>query len=361
MLRVAIIGTVGVPANYGGFETLVENIIGENASDGVVYTIFCSSKAYHNKLETYKGAQLKYIGLKANGAQSTLYDVVSMLKTTNRYDVALILGVSGCIFLPIFRLWFRKRLIVNIDGLEHRRGKWGKFAKWFLRKSEAMAVKYADVVVADNRGIQEYVLGTYHRDSALIAYGGDHVKRSVAEDKQEEILKAYGVSKNQYAISVCRIEPENNCQLILEAFAKANMPLIYVGNWENSEYGRTLKRKYSKSAHIKIFNQEYDLDTLYTLRSNASMYIHGHSAGGTNPSLVEAMFFGKPILAYDVVYNRATTFEQAYYFKTAIELTELINKTDLDGTAMMELAHQAYTWEEIASQYEALYIDNLHE
>ena len=155
MQKVAIIGTVGVPANYGGFETLVENIIGENSSDDIEYTVFCSSKSYKKKVSSYKGAKLKYIGLKANGAQSTLYDIMSMLKTTNKYDVALVLGVSGCIFLPVFRLWFRNHLIVNIDGLEHKREKWGKFAKWFLRKSEAIAVKYADVVVADNKGIQD--------------------------------------------------------------------------------------------------------------------------------------------------------------------------------------------------------------
>ena len=121
--KIAVIGTVGVPANYGGFETLVENIIGENASEDIEYTVFCSSKVYLEKKSDYKGAKLKYVGLKANGAQSTLYDICSMLRTSNKYDVALVLGVSGCIFLPIFRLWFKNHLIVNIDGLEHRRDK----------------------------------------------------------------------------------------------------------------------------------------------------------------------------------------------------------------------------------------------
>ena len=163
--RIAIIGTVGVPAVYGGFETLVENIIGENVSEDIEYTIFCSSKAYSEKKSKYKGARLKYVGLKANGAQSTLYDICSMLRTNNKYDVVLVLGVSGCIFLPLFRLWFKNRLIVNIDGLEHRRDKWGKFAKWFLLKSEAVAVKYADFVVADNQGIKDYVNETYNKRS----------------------------------------------------------------------------------------------------------------------------------------------------------------------------------------------------
>lgn len=353
--RVAIIGTVGVPASYGGFETLVENMIGKNASEGVEYLVYCSGKSYKERLVSYKGARLDYISLKANGFQSTPYDIISMIKTTNKFDVALVLGVSGCIFLPIFRLWFKKKLIVNIDGLEHRRGKWGKFAKWFLLKSEAMAVKYADVIIADNKGIQDYVSETYHKDSVMIAYGGDHVEREVSDEKQQEILRKYGVKSNDYAISVCRIEPENNCHVILEAFSKTNKNLIYIGNWERSEYGRELKEKYSKCPNINVHSPEYDLDTLYVLRSNAKEYIHGHSAGGTNPSLVEAMFFGKPILAFDVVYNRATTCEKAYYFKNTEELVSLLSQEDLNGKAMHEIAQEQYTWKIIASQYEALY------
>ena len=304
---------------------------------------------------SYKGAKLDYISLKANGFQSTPYDIISMIKTTNKFDVALVLGVSGCIFLPIFRLWFKKKLIVNIDGLEHRRGKWGKFAKWFLLKSEAMAVKYADVIIADNKGIQDYVTETYHKDSVMIAYGGDHVEREVSGEKQQEVLRKYGVKSGDYAISVCRIEPENNCHVILEAFSKTNKNLIYIGNWERSEYGRELKEKYSKCPNINVHSPEYDLDTLYVLRSNAKEYIHGHSAGGTNPSLVEAMFFGKPILAFDVLYNRATTCEKAYYFKNTEELVSLLSQEDLNGKAMHEIAQEQYTWKIIASQYEALY------
>lgn len=190
MKQVAIVGIQGVPAKYGGFETLVENMIGENCSPEVCYTIFCSGKDYAMHIGTYKGAKLKYVPLfHANGAQSTPYDILSMLKCLRGYDTVLILGVSGCIFLPIFRLLYRKRLIVNIDGLEHRRAKWGKFAKWFLRTSEAMAVKYADVVIADNKGIQDYVKETYDMPSELIAYGGDHTQRDVPEAQQLETLQ----------------------------------------------------------------------------------------------------------------------------------------------------------------------------
>ena len=143
--------------------------------------------------------------------------------------------------------------------------------------------------------------------------------------------------------------------MILDAFSKTDKKLIYIGNWERSEYGKALKEKYSSCANINIHGPEYDLDTLYALRSNAEMYIHGHSAGGTNPSLVEAMFFGKPILAFDVVYNRATTDDKAYYFKDSNELERLLSKQDLNGGAMIRIAQEKYTWKKIASQYEALF------
>ena len=355
MKKVAIIGTVGVPANYGGFETLVENLIGQNTSEWIEYTVFCSGKEYPQRMSVYKGAKLEYINLKANGAQSTLYDIQTMRKVGNEYDVALVLGVSGCIYLPLFRRKFSNKLIVNIDGLEHRREKWGKIAKWFLKKSEAMAVRYANVVVADNKGIQEYVKETYGKNSALIAYGGDHVEREVSAEKAKQVLRDYDVEVGKYSIAVCRIEPENNCHMILEAFAVSGKRLMYIGNWNRSQFGKWLKKRYAGYKNITMHDPEYDLDTLYVLRSNAEMYIHGHSAGGTNPSLVEAMYIGRPIVAYDVVYNRATTDNKASYFKSSDELMELLKQEIANGEDMKQIAQEKYTWKIIASQYENLY------
>lgn len=355
MKKVAIVGTQGVPANYGGFESLVENMIGENCSPDIQYTVFCSSKDMGEKLMTYKGATLKYVPLHANGVQSIPYDIVSMMRVITGYDVILILGVSGCIFLPILKILSRKKVVVNIDGLEHRRDKWGKGAKWFLRFSEKIAVKWADTIIADNKGIQDYVKETYGKDAVMIAYGGDHTIRNIPEKTQTEVLQKYGLTKNDYAVSVCRIEPENNCHVSLEAFSKTNKQFVFIGNWQRSEYGRELKEKYENSKNIKMLDPIYDLDTLYVLRSNAQYYIHGHSAGGTNPSLVEAMFFGCPIIAYDVVYNKETTQNKAYYFHTSQDIVNLLDEHTLDGASMKEIAYQQYTWKRIAEQYETLY------
>lgn len=355
MKKVAIVGTQGVPANYGGFETLVENIIGENCPPDIQYTIFCSSKDMPDRRDNYKGCRLEYVPLHANGIQSIPYDIWSLFRVMRGYDAILVLGTSGCSCLPIFRLFSRTRLIVNIDGLEHRRAKWGRAARWFLRFSEAMAVRYADVTVADNRGIEEYVRQTYRKPAELIAYGGDHVCRQVPSETQTEELVQYGLRAGEYAISVCRIEPENNCHVILEAFACSDRKLVFIGNWERSAYGRALREKYSVYPNIMQIDALYDLNVLYTLRANAGVYIHGHSAGGTNPSLVEAMFFGRPIIAFDVVYNRETTHGSAYYFTDADALRSLLGRSDLEGDTMKNIAEREYTWERISRQYCALY------
>lgn len=354
MKRIAVVGCQGIPANYGGFESLVENIVGENASADIHYTVFCSGVDMPERVHEYKGCTLKYVNVKANGIQSVLYDILCMTRTFSGYDTILILGVSGCLFLPILKLFSKARIVVNIDGLEYRRAKWGRLARWILRLSEKSAVKNADTVIADNKGIQDYVTETYHKESALIAYGGDHVIREIPEQQVNKVLSEYGLRKNDYAVCVCRIEPENNCHISLEAFSKSKKDFVFIGNWNHSDYGKELRKKYATYSNIHMMDAVYDLDILYTLRSNASIYVHGHSAGGTNPSLVEAMFFGIPIIAFDCVYNRATTHDEAYYFSDSNSMMALLDG-EIDGTKMKTIAEENYTWKKIAEQYESLY------
>ena len=355
MKRVAIIGTVGIPACYGGFETLAENLVRFCDKD-IAYTVWCSSKAYPERLQQYNGAQLRYLPFKANGAQSPLFDLASMLGALRNCDTMLILGVSGCLFLPLIRLLFKGKIVVNIDGLEHRREKWGNRARKFLLASEKAAVRNADVIIADNKSIQDYVHQTYKRQAELIAYGGDCILCDVNPNQQQAILQQYELESDGYAMALCRIEPENNCHMILEAFSHSDtVPLLFIGNWESSEYGRALKRQFSSSPRIKLLDAIYDKNVLYSLRSHAHCYIHGHSAGGTNPSLVEAMHFGRCILAYDCSYNRNSTFGEALYFRTAEELSALLRQKLPSGANLQQLAQEHYTWEHIARQYTQLF------
>lgn len=357
IIQVAILGTQGVPAKYGGFESLVDNLLDHNCQDDIHYTVFCSSKDLPASIKEYKGARLKYVPLHANGAQSVVYDAVSLFRCLKGYDVVLVLGVSGCWCLPIYRLLSKSRLIVNIDGLEHKRDKWKPWVRKFLRFSEYMAIKNADVIIADNRGIQDYVTDTYGKSSVLIAYGGDQALRNPGKRFINDMLGKFNVVPGQYAISVCRIEPENNPRILLEAFAKTGKELLFIGNWTHSAYAHQLREEFKKYRNLHLLNGIYDLDVLYALRSNASVYIHGHSAGGTNPSLVEAMTLGIPVLAYDVVYNRETTENRARFFKNSEELAELLvdDASYSSGEEMADIAARRYKWAIVAEQYQNLY------
>ena len=234
---------------------------------------------------------------------------------------------------------------------------WNKFAKWFLKLSEKLAVKFSDAVVTDNKVIQDYVLTEYARNSALIAYGADHVAGS---EISPESLVDYPFLKEGYAFTVCRIEPENNLHIILEAMAlQDGLPLVIVGNWDASQYGIDLRAQYAGYELMYLLDPIYDQQILNQLRSSCLVYLHGHSAGGTNPSLVEAMFLGLPVYAYEVDYNRETTEQGAHYFSDAKELAGLVAEHDAQslssiGRQMAEIANRRYRWEAIAEQYAAL-------
>lgn len=356
--KVAIIGTVGVPAQYGGFETLAENLV-HKLGKLFAFTVYCSKPEYAQHPQTHAGASLVYLPLKANGAQSIPYDMLGLVHAVRRADCLLVLGVSGCVALPVFRLFSRKPLIVNIDGLEWRRDKWRGPLKWFLKFSEAMAVRFADHVVTDNKVIQDYVMAEYGRPSELIAYGGNQAAH-VALDAHD--LQAWPFAANRFSFSVCRIEPENNIHIILQAYASSGLCLVIVGNWENSQYGLELKRDYAGYGNIHLLDPIYDPDRLNRLRSNCALYVHGHCAGGTNPSLVEAMWLGLPVMAFDINFNRETTEGRGHYFSSPADLQALSvrllaqdEERDALGKTMHEIAFRRYRWEVIADQYAGLF------
>ncbi|OCH58779.1 DUF1972 domain-containing protein [Vibrio splendidus] len=348
--EVFVVGTVGLPACYGGFESLVDNLT-LNTTSKYSYTVFCSKKNYDVIYESYNNSRLIYLPLDANGVSSIFYDILSLFICLYRKpDVVLILGVSGAIFLPFYKLFSRSKVITNIDGLEWKRDKWGQFTKRFLKFSERLAVKFSDVVVSDNQAITDYVREEYFIESQTIAYGGDHAIRQLVVDEKDSIVN--------YSLSICRVEPENNVDLILDAFSKTLKELKFVGNWDSSEFGRELKARFSIFPNIHIIDPVYDLDELFKLRIGCDSYIHGHSAGGTNPSLVEMMHFGKPILAFDCSFNRYSTEDKALFFSNSSDLLSLLNNnliSKIDGSQMKEIASRLYTWPIITRAYEAIY------
>jgi len=351
--HIAILGTVGVPGSYGGFETLAQNLVEyhgatTHSSDLAVY---CSAQAFPTRPQTYGTARLRYIGLNANGPQSIPYDALSLFDAVWHGDTRLLLlGVSGALTLPLVRLVSRARIVTNIDGIEWKRAKWKGLARPILRASEWAAVRFSHQVIADNQAIADYVLETYGIPCMVIPYGGDHA--FVADPAPA----ARAGLPDSYALALCRIEPENNASMILEAFAALDTPLVFVGNWGRSDYGRNLKARFKEHPNIIIRDPVYEPHGLRAIRDGASMYVHGHSAGGTNPSLVEMMHFAIPVLAYGCSFNRHTTEEKARYFESAGELIDTVRSLTPEAAAqiganMGEIARRRYTWDKIGRAY----------
>ncbi|MDA9212534.1 DUF1972 domain-containing protein [Gammaproteobacteria bacterium] len=352
-MKLAIIGSVGVPASYGGFETLVEYLIDSDDHD---FTVYCSKQHYSKHPETYKGTKLIYIGLPANGPLSIVYDIFSILHAifTGQRNL-LILGVSGAIIFPIIRLFAPFITIVtNIDGIEWRREKWGGVARRLLKIFEYLAVKCSHTIVSDNDAISSYVKREYGVKSKTIAYGGEHAVDVLPSDETVNSLNL----NYSFGLAVCRIERENNCHTILDGFSNSSKNIIFIGNWHASAYGRALKIKYAAFPNIRMLDPEYDIQKLYLYRKSCQFYIHGHSAGGTNPSLVEIMHFSKQIIAFDCNFNRETLEGLGSYFSDSHQLVKIINemKDSLD-LSVKEVATRRYTWEIVRQQYFSLFME----
>jgi len=353
--KVAIIGTVGLPSRYGGFETLAEHLVDELGND-IDFTVYCTAEKYPkaSRQKRYKNARLIYLPFSANGMQSIIYDSISIIHALFFADVLLILGVSGGFLLPFVKWFTNKKIIISIDGIEWKRNKWSKLARYYLWAAEYMAVKFSHADISDNESIQDYTALRYKTLSKIIEYGGDHtIQRRITPADQEK----YPFLSHPYAFKVCRIEPENNIHLVLEAFAALpEHVLVMVGNWNLNEYGTGLRQKYAHCNNLVLLDPIYDQQELDLLRSNCRVYIHGHSAGGTNPSLVEAMYLGLPVIAYAVAYNKTTTESKALYFANATELQQVIMHTSplayqRMGHEMFAIAERRYTWKIIANKY----------
>ncbi|HXL55354.1 MAG TPA: DUF1972 domain-containing protein [Chitinophagaceae bacterium] len=360
-LNLAIVGIRGLPNNYGGFETLAEYLV-EYLSDEIDITVFCSSKDMEVKLPYFKGAKLKYIPVTSHGSLGILYDSLSLLIAVFKYDKILFLGFGGGFIIPFLRR-YRSKIILNIGGLDWKRDKWSSFAQRVIKRAEKFLVKYSNQIVSDNIGIQEYLIKEYKRESTLIEYGGDQAQK---KDITSESLNNYQFLKNDYAFIVTRIQPDNNIDMILEAFAdRSSLPLVMVGNWDNSLYGKKMKAKYLNKKNLILLDAIYDREKLDILRGNCKIYIHGHSAGGTNPSLVEAMYLGLPVFAFASGYNEYTTQNQALYFHNKEQLINLINNlNNIDlkemGKKLKEIAERSYLWSTIANKYKEVILKDLN-
>ncbi|RXP61854.1 DUF1972 domain-containing protein [Lutibacter sp. HS1-25] len=351
--KVAIVGSVGLPANYGGFETMVYYLTKHKNAE-VDFTVYCQSIPKEQRLKEYNGSKLIYLPLKANGAQSIIYDVVSIMLSWFKYDSILILGTGGSLVLPFLKIFKKTKTIINFGGLEWKRDKWSKFGQWFLKLTEKVAIKNATVIVADNQHFCDYIFEQYGKKSVLIEYGGDHTtKKEITKD----LIEKYPYLNKPYDVSVSRAQVDNNLHMVLDAYVKLpNRNLVLISNYDKFEYGRDLKVKYANYPNIFLQDAVYNLHELDVIRSNSIVYIHSHTFCGTAPSLVEAMNLSLPIISFKVETNLKTTEEKALFFSDSTELKKIIEGLTSEkekelAISMKEIASRRYTWERISSKY----------
>lgn len=353
--KVAIIGTVGIPAKYGGFEKLAEHLV-TDLHHKYDMTVYCTAKKYAKaeRIKTYRGARLIYLPIDANGVLGIVYACISILHAIFYADVLVVLGVSGGFMLPFVRIFTSKKIVTSIDGMEWKREKSSKPARPYLWVAEWMAVKFSHASITDNEASQDYTAIRYNKLSSIIEYGADHTLK--VKPTREHLVK-YPFLMRPYACNVCRIEPENNVHLMLEAFSLLpRQKLVVIGNWNNSAFGKELRSRFSHFQHLILMDPVYDQRELDVIRGNCYVYIHGNSEGGTNPSLVEAMFLELPVIAFDVAYNRKTTGGKAFYFKSVGSLVDILVKKKLSDYKMLaeimkSIAYRRYTWKVIALKY----------
>lgn len=349
-----IVGIVGVPGKYGGFETLADYLLDSAPIRDAGCVVYCEQQVIDEQGDSYKGARLVPLRWRANGWQSVLFDTWGLWKGSRQGGVVLVLGTSATFWLPLLRRLFPGvRYVVNMAGLEWARSKWGGLAQSLLKYNEAAAARSAHVFIADNQGLVDYVDRTYARPSVLIAYGGDQFEHISADDS---VFDEHDLPE-RYDFAMARAQVDNNLELILDAYVESGLPLVFVSNWGTSAFGQEVRERYGHHANLHLIGPIYDSRKVKALHKRVRVYVHGHSAGGTNPVLVEAMWAGLPTLAFDVPFNRFTTHNNGYYFKTRADLVRLSTDIAPDtltrcGFTLRSTAERVYSWHAVRHAYE---------
>ncbi|ALX66289.1 DUF1972 domain-containing protein [Microbacterium sp. XT11] len=358
-LTIAMVGTRGVPAAYGGFETAVEEVgrrLVERGHDVVVYTRGSASreKQYLGMRVVHLPAvPVKQVETLSHTGLSTLH-----LMTRRRPDAAFVFNAANSPFLPFFRLR-RVPTALHMDGLEWRRSKWGPRGKAYYRWAEQFGVRTGDALIADAPGIADYYAHQFQVPTELIRYGAP-ILESVADARLDELSLAPG----GYHLIVARFEPENHVLEIVEGYRRssATLPLVVVGSAPySSEYTQRIQRAAQGDDRIRLVGGVYDQELLDALYFHALTYDHGHSVGGTNPSLLRAMGAGTAVLAFDVPFNREVTADDGWFFTTPADAATAFEAAERDpeatreaGTRARERARDAFRWEDVTDAYEDL-------
>ncbi len=359
MMKIAVLGTRGIPAHYGGFETFAEKLAIGLCARGFDVTVFCES-GESSSPDVFQGVKLRYVSAPPLGPlQTILYDVQCLWAARKGFDVVYMLGYGVAPFCIIPRLWDTE-VWINPDGLEWARAKWRFVARNYFRLMEWASIHAANRIIADADAIAMSLASRHGKlaSCTVIPYGCEIAEAPV----RVESLSEWNLAPGSYYLVVCRLEPENHVLEILQAFqgSRSSRQLIVVGDHRmKTAYVARLRKV--RDPRIRMIGTVYDQAKLTCLRYHSFAYIHGHSVGGTNPSLLEAMGCGNLIFAHANPFNRETLGLCGFYFSNREELIQAIDGAEQEETGLTQLKEESrlrarsnYNWPDIISSYVSL-------
>lgn len=358
-MKIAILGTRGIPNYYGGFEQFAEFFSVYLVKKG--HEVYCYNSHNHkNQEKTFHGVQIIHQydpEYKLGTFGQFIYDYNCIIDSRKRnFDIILQLGyTSNSIWF--FLLPKKPIIITNMDGVEWKRSKYSKPVQQFLKFAERLAAVSSDYLVSDSLGIQKFLKERYKKESTYIAYGAHPFN-----EPNEAILNEYNVEKENFNMIMARFEPENNLDMVLEGVAlniENKTTILVVGN-HNTRYGEYLKNKFNTNQNIRFIGAIYNLEHLNNLRYFSKLYFHGHSVGGTNPSLLEAMASQALIAAHNNDFNKGVLKNNAFYFSTAIEVKNILKTVKKNDNLHLiqrnyESIENDFNWSKINGQYLQLF------
>lgn len=360
-MRIALLGTRGIPANYGGFETFAEELAVRLATRGHEVTVYCRSSHYEEQMTSYRGVRLVQLpSIHTKHLDSISHSFLSTLHLVwTGADVAIYCSSGNSTFTWLARL-FGIKVLLNTDGLEWERAKWNRAARMYFKFAEWLAAMFSNVLIADSRVIKEYYKRKFGRDTTYVAYGADVVERGFGR----ELLERLGVKPERYFLFVSRLEPENNAHLVVKAFegVKTDMDLLIVGSAPFADdYIRELKS--TSDPRIKFPGGLYG-DVYKALQANAYAYVNAMEVGGTHPAILEAMGAGNCVLVSDIAYNVEAVAHAGVSFRNrdVEDLREKLQWLADHPAEVRELGRKAvervkaeYDWDRIADDYERIF------
>ncbi len=380
-IHVFIVGSKGIPARYGGFETFVEELTKGKVNPDIQYHVSCMANDEHHFV--HNGADCFNVSVPLPGAPGRILHVGLVLEEVEKWiernrDEQVIVYILGCRIGPLLIPHAKRlrklgaKLICNPDGLEWKRQKWNAAEKIFLKYCEKCLVENSDLSICDSRSIEQYIRATYGskvKNTTFIAYGANSEEPNTTEEQFEAWIKSFKIRKGEYYLIVGRFVPDNNYETMISEFVKSSTKkdLVIITNIKKNSFYKELAKKtgFESDPRIKFVGTVYDQDLLKTIRRNAFAYLHGHEVGGTNPSLLEALAFTPVNLVLNVGFNREVGQDAALYWtKESGSLSALISQVEeLASKEFADQMHQkaaqriadVYNWKSIIQQYEAVF------